>query len=95
MASLMESINTFTGIMDTDSSSLALADSNFRGALNLRNGKGIEIGGAENALGNRLIPYIDLPKGTNKCIGTLEDALENTLIYFVYNSSISSCCPCF
>lgn len=83
----MESVNTFTGVMDTDSDALVLKNTDFRSALNARNGKGIEFGAMENALGNSLVPYITLPLGTNKCIGTLQDALENTIIYFIWNSN--------
>lgn len=80
-------VNAFTGgVLDTDSEIRSVQSPNFIDSLNVRNGEGVPFGVVENAVGNYETNFHTLPSGTNKCIGTYEDAIENTLIYFIYNS---------
>ena len=80
-------VNAFTGgNLDTDSEIRSVQSPNFIDSLNVRNGEGVPFGVVENAVGNYETNFHTLPAGTNKCIGTYEDAIENTLIYFIYNS---------
>ena len=81
------SSNVFTGAINTDLDPRLVKSTDFIAALNIRNGYGVDNGAITNVKGNELINFYTLPTGTNKCLGRLEDALENTLIYFIWNSN--------
>lgn len=76
----------FSG-MDQDSSDEKLKDSHYRYALNCSNGNkaGRKKGRIQNLEGNEEITF-DQPPGQNQCIGTYRDRVDESIIYFVYNS---------
>lgn len=77
--------STFTGKLNTDADLREVKEGDFVEALNMRNGKGIEFGAAENVLGNVNVANINLPAGVNKCVGSYEDRDNNSIIFFVWN----------
>lgn len=79
-------INLFTGGVDTDSDLHRVSPEDFISARNIRNGYGVEVGCAQPVLGNLLLSYT-LPAGDNICIGSVEDRINQSLIYFIYNSN--------
>ena len=85
--SIAQSIS-FSGSLNTDLDIKSIKVGDYIQALNIRNiytENGID-GSGENISSNTLIPYT-LPDGTNKCIGAYEDVTNNSIIYFIYNSS--------
>jgi hypothetical protein len=77
----------FTGGLNSDHEDRLVANGDYRYALNVRASKsdGANEGAIENTKGNTLVS-VDLPTGDNKVIGALDNAINNTVVYFVYNS---------
>jgi len=72
--------------MDTDTELTLVEVTNYKYALNIRNGYGSIIGTVTPVKGNELVSY-PLPAGNNTCIGTAEDDRNKKVIYFVYNDA--------
>ena len=83
--------------MNSDAENRAMPPSDYRFALNVRNGAnyaGLE-GTNTNVMGNLpvttiLCPYTDyegLPSGINVTLGSFEDVINNTIIFFNWNSN--------
>lgn len=81
-------INTFTGGIDTDSDDFTISPDDYRDAVNIRNGITYEgrFGSATNVKGNVAISYT-LPAGNYKCIGSVHDAANKSIIYFIWADS--------
>lgn len=86
MTAIMQKQN-FIG-MDTDTEPRFTSSGTYRYALNCRVGSTSDgnIGAVENVKGNTLVS-IDLPSGTNKVIGSVEDRPTNSCFYLLYNSN--------
>ena len=80
------SSNVFTGAQNTDLDPRLVKNTDFIDALNIRNGHGVEVGAVTNVKGTVNVANINLPTGTNKCVGSYEDRDNNSIIYFVWNS---------
>ena len=80
--------NIPNGGLDADSDNRYVDETDYRYALNIRNG--VAYAGkqsvATNVKGNELVAYT-LPAGTNKVVGAYNDTQQNTVIYFVWNSN--------
>lgn len=78
----------FYGGIDTDTEDRLLQAGDYRYALNCLNGnnKKDSFGAVENLKGDTLVS-INLPAGTNRCIGACKDVRQNSVIYAVYNSN--------
>jgi len=72
--------------MDTDTELTLVEVTNYKYALNIRNGYGSIIGTVTPVKGNELVSY-PLPAGNNTCIGTAEDDRNKKVLYFVYNDA--------
>lgn len=75
--------------MDKDSDERTIGPEKVRDALNNRIGttEKSSDGAAENVKSNTLIPNADLPGPFNKTIGSKEDRLSKSVIYFNFNDS--------
>jgi len=78
----------FTGGIDRDSDERLIKNGDYRYALNIRNvsSDGDEIGTVQNVKGNTLVTYV-LPAGNNSVVGSTEYPADNTVYYFVWNST--------
>jgi len=86
MSSQLDKIH-FVGL-DSDTEDHFLPAGHFRHALNCNVGSSEEsnVGSVENAAGNELVSFA-LPAGDNRCIGTYEDEVGDSTVYFVWNSN--------
>src|ERR1017187_8536156 len=78
---IIESINTFNGGLDMDSSLETIGSDDYPYFIG---GEVIYKGKASKIKGNEGIPFT-LPIGNNTCIGTCEDVQNNGMVYFLYN----------
>lgn len=78
--------NIFTGEMDQDSDLHLVDPRDYRSSLNLVSDHRAPDGAKVPVEGNRLIPFPDLPSGLNTEIGSVENRVRNSIIYFVHNS---------
>lgn len=77
-----------SGVMDQDSAPFEVRPENYRYALNVENTYISGHTGAQtNTKGFLEIGNPALPGGTNKCIGSYEDIVGDSIIYFVWNST--------
>ena len=78
---------SFTGGLNFDTNVNLIPEGDYRHMLNMRNSKTTNgnWGAVCNAKGNILVPY-ELPDGENKCIMTLEDRENGTVVYGIWNS---------
>lgn len=76
----------FVGGLNSDDEDRFLADGDYRYALNIRNSKTDQssVGAIENVRGNTEILFT-LPNGINECIGSKYDAVNNRVIFFIWN----------
>lgn len=77
----------FIGGLNSDTEDRLIPNGDYRYALNVRASKsdGANEGSIENTKGNLKVT-VTLPSGNNKVIGALDNAKDNTVIYFIYNS---------
>lgn len=77
--------NIFVGGLDFDSDDTLVEQTDYRYALNIRNGFG-GIEGAVINVGSNIEITASLPAGINTNIGTYEDKRNANLIYFIHNT---------
>jgi hypothetical protein len=77
--------NIFVGGLDFDSDNTLVEQTDYRYALNIRNGVGA-IEGAVVNVGSNIEVTTSLPAGINTCIGVYEDKRNAKLVYFIQNS---------
>lgn len=80
---------SFSGSLNTDLDLKSIKLGDYIEATNMRNiytENGID-GSLENISANTLVSFTLPNTGANKCIGTYEDVANNTVFYFIYNSS--------
>lgn len=77
-----------TGGMDFDSTSEAVAQTDYRKAIGCRIGSSDQdsVFAVENCKGNTLVQHT-LPAGENKCIGMFEDRVRQKIYYWVWNEN--------
>ena len=83
----MENKSFFSGGLDRDTDERLIKPDSYRYALNIRNisSESSDVGAIENLKGNVQVSFT-LPSGDNKTIGTVEDPVDSSLFYFVWNS---------
>ena len=83
----MENKSFFSGGLDRDTDERLIQPDSYRYALNIRNisSESSDVGAIENLKGNVQVSFT-LPSGDNKTIGTVEDPVDSSLFYFVWNS---------
>jgi hypothetical protein len=77
----------FSGGVNFDTHLNDIPEGDYRYALNMRNTRTTNgnWGGAVNVMGNVLVPY-QLPQGDNITIGRIEDKVNKSVDFFVWNS---------
>jgi len=82
----MIEIKTFVGGLNSDLEDRVLPESDYRYAINIRNGVNdtSSTGSIENVKGNTLVEF-DLPDDENRCIGTFEDEVRSHVYFYVWN----------
>ena len=85
---IRKGIATFNIGLNQDAEDRSLQVGEYREALNVTPGESDASTetAMPNELGNTQVSYT-LSSGTNKCIGTVENKEDNSIIYFIYNSN--------
>jgi hypothetical protein len=78
---------TVQGRIDSDSHSAAVNPGDYRHALNFLNVRRSARGSGINFPGNEIISYDGLPVGSVKVIGSVEDKIGQSIIYFVWSQN--------
>ena len=78
----------FSGFLNTDDKPENVAGAQHIDAKNIRFYGGPSGLTAENVKGNYIINNALLPGGTNECIGTFYDSVNQIIIWFNYNSNL-------
>lgn len=78
--------NHFTGGVDRDSVEKYVDNKDYLDALNIRNGYNSKKQSASEVKGNKEINNFFLPAGDNTCIGSIEDKVGKSIIFFTYNT---------
>ena len=79
----------FSGVLNTDDKPENVAGPQHIDAKNVRFYGGSTGLTAENIKGNYVISNANLPAGSNECIGSFYDSVNQRIIWFNYNSMIS------
>jgi len=76
----------FIGGLNSDVEDRLVPNGDYRYALNVRSSKsdGASQGAIENTKGNTIV-FVELPDGLNKVIGALDNTIDNTILYCVWN----------
>lgn len=83
-------VNTFTGVIDTDTNPLFLAEGNYLDALDVVDGEGAEAGIKRVVPGSIWRVYPNAGLGAFTCIGMKEDKQGGTVIIFLRSATLGN-----